>query len=126
MGFSSTVPSSDDWFGELDKLNEVLGAMDNETDTEHKPVRIAVLDTGIDQNDPYADAITDYKDFVDGNNSIKKDNTGHGTNSVKLIFKVFNNAEIYVARIFENRDEHPDTKDLAEKARTACPKALLF
>jgi len=91
--------------------------MDDETDSEHERVRIAVIDTGIDPTDAYAEVVKKYKDFVDNNDANKQDKTGHGTNSVKLIFKVFGDAEVYVARVFENSNASSNTQDLMEKVR---------
>ena len=86
--------------------------MPGEIDQTYKKVRVAVLDTGINGNDRYAKHIRGYKDFVAGNDDVKQDNTGHGTNSVKLIYKVYAQAEIYVARVFEYSEANEDTQDL--------------
>ncbi|CAM1505024.1 Fc.00g106610.m01.CDS01 [Cosmosporella sp. VM-42] len=108
--------SSEDWFDELDKLNDVLCSMPGEIDQTYHRVRVAVIDTGINGSDSYAKHISGYKDFVGGNDEIKQDNTGHGTNSVKLIYKMYDQAEVYVARVFEYSEANEDTQDLMLQA----------
>lgn len=111
--------SSEDWFDELDNLNSILSSMPDEIDQTYKRVRVVVIDTGIDGADPYAEHIRDYKDFVSKNDDTKQDKTGHGTNSVKLIFKVYAQAEVYVARVFESNHANDDTQDLMFEVRCA-------
>jgi hypothetical protein len=64
-------------------------------------VRIAILDTGIDSCYSYWASIKGYKDFVSEGNEQGRDNTGHGTNGVHLFFKILPEADIFVARVFE-------------------------
>jgi subtilisin family serine protease len=108
-------------------VNLVLGARKKfpETDDKYKPVKIAVIDTGVDPNHRQAGKFR-YKDFVDGTDvenlvekgmenvnekaTAKKDNTGHGTISVELILKVYEKAELYVARVFE-KDQADEKKE---------------
>lgn len=111
--------SSEDWFDELDNLNAILSSMPDEVDQTYKRVRVVVIDTGIDGTDPYAKHVRDYKDFVSKNDGVKQDKTGHGTNSVKLIFKVYAQAEVYVARVFESNHANDDTQDLMLEVRCA-------
>ncbi|KAL2692043.1 hypothetical protein Neosp_002446 [[Neocosmospora] mangrovei] len=113
---SITQASSKAWFEELDQLNEVLSSLPNEIDQTYKPVRVAVIDTGINGSDIYAKHIRGYRDFVANKDDIKQDNTGHGTNSVKLVYKVCADAEVYVARVFEYDEADDDTQDLMLKA----------
>lgn len=91
--------------------------MPHDLDDTYRRVRIAVLDTGINPQDPYTAHVAGYRDFVDGNDAVKQDKTGHGTNSVKLIFKVYAEAEVYVARVFKNNQANNDTQDLMLKVR---------
>ncbi|UNI19462.1 hypothetical protein JDV02_005644 [Purpureocillium takamizusanense] len=108
--------SSAAWFDELDKLNDILSSLPNEIDQAYNQVRIAVIDTGINEDDAYAKQIRGYRDFVANKDYVKQDATGHGTNSVKLIFKVYAEAEVYVARVFESDQANDDTQDLMLKA----------
>lgn len=71
---------------------------------------MAILDTGIAEDS--AHLIEDYKDFVSGHDDDYLDNTGHGTKAAQLIRKVYNMAEIYVGRVFENDQANPNTTAL--------------
>ncbi|KAH7275683.1 hypothetical protein B0J15DRAFT_475620 [Fusarium solani] len=113
---SITQASSKAWFEELDQLNEVLSSLPNEIDQTYERVRVAVIDTGINGSDVYAKHIRGYRDFVTNKDDIKQDNTGHGTNSVKLVYKVCADAEVYVARVFKYDEADDDTQDLMLKA----------
>jgi len=77
------------------------------------PVRVAVLDTGIDPLHPLVDKIHDYRDFVDKKctpgQQLRKDNTGHGTNMVYLLHKTAPCVEIYVARVFSEDTGNSET-----------------
>ncbi|OIW27244.1 hypothetical protein CONLIGDRAFT_715761 [Coniochaeta ligniaria NRRL 30616] len=91
--------TSDDWFSELDRLNLVLRPKPKDKDSIYQPVKIAILDTGVHED--YADSVKSYKDFVNRDDDNWQDNTGHGTNAVRLIQKVYHMAEIYVGRVFD-------------------------
>ncbi|KAF7502928.1 hypothetical protein GJ744_004804 [Endocarpon pusillum] len=95
---SNSGITSDDWFRELDKLKVVLRPKPKEKDGAYQPVKIAILDTGVKED--YADSVKGFKDFVSQDDDWQ-DNTGHGTNAVRLIQKVYNMAEIYVGRVFD-------------------------
>ncbi|KAK1706678.1 peptidase S8/S53 domain-containing protein, partial [Colletotrichum lupini] len=84
------------WFSRLRKVNDVLGIS---AETQSQKARIAVIDTGIDKDYPNAEEISDYRDFIDGNDGMKVDDTGHGTAIVDLIYRVYEPAEIFVARV---------------------------
>lgn len=148
---------ADFWFTRLQ--NEVLNYlfMDKERDTgryrprkiefSHKnterifghlyPVRVAILDTGINLSnaalnvlDPNDDRIRECLSFFDskGNNNndegqplmIKetapgyKDDDGHGTHAAALILQVAPTAELYVARVFQSKQESASDIDNAK------------
>ncbi|KIM96504.1 hypothetical protein OIDMADRAFT_170237 [Oidiodendron maius Zn] len=113
-GTSTLGLSSDVWFQELDKLNFVLRCKPSEEDTLHTPTRIAILDTGVIED--YVESVKAYKDFISKNDDDWQDNTGHGTNAVRLILKVYNAAEIYVGRVFENSKATRNTAALMVQA----------
>ncbi|KAK1547677.1 extracellular alkaline serine protease [Colletotrichum paranaense] len=95
------------WFDKLRELNHVLDAV---SDVEnYSKVKIAVLDTGIDPECQFIDEIDDYADFVNPGSRVKLDRTGHGTSVVDLIYRVYQHAEIYVARVFESNNATPET-----------------
>lgn len=101
--------AADDWFQRLESMSLLLEKNRNAKD--YHPVKIAILDTGIDGKHPYWSRIKGYKDFVEGKKE-GVDNTGHGTNGVHLIFKILPEAHIYVARVFKNKEANDATADL--------------
>jgi hypothetical protein len=68
----------------------------------YHPVKLAILDSGIDSKSPYWKRIKDYKDFVAAEEQEGIDKTGHGTKGVCLILKVIPEVEVYVARVFDD------------------------
>jgi hypothetical protein len=72
------------------------------------PVRIAILDIGVDLPVPpceeFQDKIVGYQDWVDPGNETQQDLDGHGTHSTALLMKVAPNADIYIERVFERGD----------------------
>lgn len=98
-------------------MTEVISPIDGDTDETYNRVRIAILDTGIRSDDRYARFIKGYRDFVSGDDTVRMDKTGHGTNGVKLVYKVCPTAEVFVARVFENSLASDDTQDLMAKVR---------
>jgi hypothetical protein len=72
-----------------------------------RPVKVAVLDTGLDLNHPSVNP-EKYKDFVGSDGAPRKGNTSHGTISVDLILRMYQDADLYVARIFEDDSPCPE------------------
>jgi hypothetical protein len=91
--------TSDEWFTKLDRLNSVLRWKPGEMDSTYKAVKIAILDTGV--CDDFGGLVKCFKDFVYPDNSTYQDNTGHGTNAVRLVAKIYDKAEVYVGRVFD-------------------------
>lgn len=116
--------SSEIWFKKVDKLNGLLRALTAERDAEYdrQRVKIAVVDTGISPQDLYSQYMKEgmYKDFVDGEDTVKRDDVGHGTNTVNLIFKVFEFPDIFVARVFKTTLASDDTPRFVKQARPPC------
>lgn len=79
-------------------------------------VRIAVLDTGYDDNAPFfflpdvEGRLKGWKDWVDGSDH-PKDLHGHGTHLVSLVLKCAPEADIYVARIAESPNQLLDSSE---------------
>lgn len=77
-------------------------------------VRIAVLDTGYDDNAPFfflpdvEGRLKGWKDWVDGSDQ-PKDLHGHGTHLVSLVLKCAPEADIYVSRIAESPNQLLDS-----------------
>ncbi|KAG8421959.1 hypothetical protein J3458_003796 [Metarhizium acridum] len=79
-----------------------------------RPVRIAILDTGLRLSIPYFQddfdgperkkQVISYKDFVGQSDSDMKDLFGHGTFMMRLVAESAPAAEIMVARVAENTE----------------------
>ncbi|KAK2596355.1 hypothetical protein N8I77_013249 [Diaporthe amygdali] len=123
----SGLGTSDEWFSQLGELNKVLRAKGTaETDEQHEPVKVAVLDTGIlkDNYTKHSKSIKKYRDYVTDKETSPTDTSGsiHGTHIVELVLKTFKDAHIYVARVFEQEKLHDD--DQIEEAQSRIAKAV--
>ncbi|KAK2607731.1 hypothetical protein N8I77_006389 [Diaporthe amygdali] len=109
--------SSEIWFDELDRLTSLLRGKSGEKDESSAAAKIAILDTGVSE-DAESPALKDYKDFtkIDDADDTWQDSTGHGTEAMRLILKVYSMAEIYVGRVFRSRQADADTASLMAKA----------
>jgi hypothetical protein len=61
-----------------------------------------------------------YKDFVDSNEKCTEGQTSHGTTSLDLILKMYEDAEVYIARVFETNDAHGD-REAVQMAKVSFP-----
>jgi subtilisin family serine protease len=72
-----------------------------------RKVRIAILDTGINAENPeitkYMRQISFQEDFT-GSSMGVTDRVGHGTNAAALIFKVAPKAELCIAKVVASRE----------------------
>jgi len=77
-------------------------------------VKIAILDTGLDERHSSFWAVKKgYEDFARNQNQRGIDNTGHGTNGFNLISKIMDDdVDIFVARIFEGEHATVNTPTL--------------
>jgi hypothetical protein len=84
------------------------------------PVRIAVLDTGCDDNAPFflhpdhGPRLKEWKDWVDESDQ-PEDCHGHGTHLVSLVMKIAPETHIFVARIAKSPDELLNASENAAK-----------
>lgn len=106
------MPPSKNWFNEYDKLNAILSGKANTQNA--LPVKVAILDTGLSDKSQYANALGGYKDFVEGSES-KKDETGHGTDAVRLMYKMCRSTNIFVGRVWRNPDTEQDITKVASR-----------
>jgi len=87
----------------LDELEE-----SRKSESQKRPIRIAVLDTGIriDETDELLqggkDRIVMKRSFI-GHEDQHLDSYGHGTHVVRLLLRFAPNAEIVVAKVSENK-----------------------
>jgi hypothetical protein len=100
-----------------------------------EPVRIAILDSGFDPENPLLmtedqkldPRIKETRSFVHQTESDDiRDEIGHGTHALGLLLKVATCAEIYIARIAHQETLNRDTYDDIAKARLALCQSKLF
>ncbi len=92
-----------------------------------QPVRIAILDSGWDPENPLLmtdqgpdPRIKDWQSFVSGRASNDtRDEIGHGTHALGLLLKVATCAEVYVARVAGRETLDRGTYDDIAKVRLA-------
>ncbi|KAH7073373.1 hypothetical protein FB567DRAFT_198471 [Paraphoma chrysanthemicola] len=77
------------------------------------PVKIAILDTGIDMDN---DCIEVHQDRISGHNWLKdpkskrlNDLHGHGTHIAGLILDLIPHSELYIAKVTDGEDANPET-----------------
>lgn len=95
---------------EFKKTRDIINSFDRAID----PVKLAILDTGIDANHPWINekwAIKWHKPpFYDFTTStpyermIPIDETGHGTQMAGIVLQFAQDVELYVIRVFETRE----------------------
>lgn len=100
-----------------------------------EPVRIAILDSGIDPENPFliedqlraTPRIKEARSFVHGTGPHDmRDEIGHGTHALGLLLKVAPGAEIYVARIARRETLDPNTyNDIAKARLSLCHSSFL-
>ncbi|KAK1706629.1 hypothetical protein BDP67DRAFT_445760 [Colletotrichum lupini] len=86
------------WFQKMEGLQLILASPRQPTRT-----RVAVLDTGITQKEAKAYGIPSesYRDFTGAEESQMTDRTGHGSTIVRLIYRMCDFTDIFVARVWE-------------------------
>lgn len=112
-------------------LQETSPPFRNSVIDRSDPVRIAILDTGIDLPRPaylaFGHRVKKYKDWVNGGiegspwvDGLKPiDLEGHGTHAAALILKGAPQAELYVARVFPPSEKN----NVKNGTRTASSEA---
>ena len=100
-----------------------------------EPVRIAILDSGFDPENPLLmtedqrldPRIKDAQSFVHQTELHDiRDEIGHGTHALGLLLKVATCSEIYIARIAHRETLNRNTYDDIAKARLALCLSRLF
>lgn len=107
----------------MEDLNTILESPYSETHP-YERVRIVVIDTGISGSSPYWKRIKAYKDFVSGNDNHGADSTGHGSNNVHLIFQMIADADVFVARVFAEREADDKTASNMASVTTHIPQRV--
>lgn len=115
------------WLEKVADLNYMIQQEKAEVEVKTNAVRIAILDTGYDQEAPtFADdkyvtskRIRKWRDFV-SEDSAPVDEDGHGTHLLALFFRMRCSAHIYVARVTKNSDGVSEAEEnIAEAIRVA-------
>ncbi|KAI1069298.1 hypothetical protein LB507_008587 [Fusarium sp. FIESC RH6] len=97
--------TADDWLEEIDKLIRV---MKRDRNDRYERVKIAIIDSGVNdivKNRYMAQNKTVYKDFT----KEPRNDSWHGTCCAKIICDIYEEAELFVARIFEK--DHANERD---------------
>lgn len=104
---------ADAWFT---RLSEVHKAIDKERKDDSRPIRVALLDTGVD-------ASHEQFENLDSHKSIKKlqgfpqsldpkgDTLGHGTHAASVLIKTAPHAKVYIARVVDDQGKIPLEND---------------
>ena len=124
-----TTGSSEKWILQVEDLSSILRA--KKKDPKYSRVRIAIIDSGMKKDHPFAKSVKVFRDFVtsninlgDNNNEIMDesepsdemvDETQHGSIGVSLIGRLAPEADMYVARVFEGSTASVDTQNLIAK-----------
>ena len=106
------------WLSHVKQLNSSLGLLAKAIPLTGlaRPIRIAILDTGCDDNASFfhspgnSSRLKGWKDWVDDSDQ-QQDSHGHGTHLVSLIMNIAPNAHVYVARVAKN----PDALSMADE-----------
>ena len=61
-------------------------------------------------------SIRGYKDFVSQLDDSPQDGTGHGTTALRLLLKIYEDADVYVGRVFRRQDADDETEKLMTEA----------
>jgi subtilisin family serine protease len=111
LAYWDSAGAADQWFEELRFVQEIVG--DHEDD--QKPVRVAILDTGVDETHPLIEKamgrilhkttqvrqIAAMRGFP---HSLKpgQDHHGHGTHCASVFIKTAPNAALYIGRVADD------------------------
>jgi hypothetical protein len=106
--------SAEKWLHDLDELTTNLSCSRRKDKTACPPTKIAILDTGVTMKYylDYKNSIHGYKDFVSGLDKNPQDASGHGTSILRLILQLYEDAEVFIGRVFEKQDANDKTERL--------------
>lgn len=114
--------SADDWISKY--KDEVFARI--RPKYNQKPIKVAILDTGIDLPEQASNI---YEDQLAGwfsglkEETLHRDEDGHGTHCASLLLKTGLNISLFVARVFRNSTERRDQtgiKDLYTRIEKVC------
>lgn len=132
---SASQKGSARWLSRMRQLNKELETVvASDGSIPAKPIRIAVLDTGFDdealffdlpENSRSLNRVKGWRDFVDSADHWQ-DTNGHGTHLVSLVLTVAPKAEVYVARIARDTDDLGDASENVAQVRNLRLRALIL
>ncbi|KAF2786666.1 subtilisin-like protein, partial [Melanomma pulvis-pyrius CBS 109.77] len=106
---TTSLRQSKSWLSGVEYLNSnIIRKLGKRSEGVPARIKIAVLDTGFEENVPFFHSphrrprIKDWKDWVEDSPDAT-DIAGHGTHIVSLIMTIAPDADIYVARVAEDR-----------------------
>ena len=115
-GVFHSVISPKNWPGDLKKISTMV-AIKRRQHRITNPIRVAILDTGLNaefpifqDNPDLLKCVADYKDYVTPGAAMT-DNYGHGTLMARLVMECAPEAKILVARIADRVDTLTASKD---------------
>lgn len=129
---ASKVSPSNVWFQKMDNLTSFLAAQEDERDQNYRPVRIAILDSGVSDNTVHdlpnrfiagQNFIPDYSDWRTDSN-WRTDSIGHGSRITKLIAKICPSSAFLIARVTDREKLRDD--DEGHIARVTIPFHVLY
>ncbi|KAF2087530.1 hypothetical protein K490DRAFT_65359 [Saccharata proteae CBS 121410] len=126
---------TDKWFRSLNRVIDYFGALHDPDDSEYKPVKIALLDTGVAIRNYDLMGVTEgdknmlknsvFKGAILKNNlAYNQDTDGHGTNCAYLLAKICPFAKIYSYRVLEDQTQDLEPDIVAEALRDAVKKGV--
>lgn len=106
------IQSASEWFRDLEnKVHVHFPVLTYPLPKGKTPIKVAVIDTGIQLPNPYDLAYegqVKFKSWIDGEPDTA-DAEGHGTHVAGLVLKVAPNATVYVERVVKNSEDlRPD------------------
>ncbi|OAA72878.1 Peptidase S8/S53, subtilisin/kexin/sedolisin [Akanthomyces lecanii RCEF 1005] len=102
------------WFDQFDKLDFVLRHKGGVGLDSSSRVRVAILDTGVDQD--LRSTLAAYEDFTGSDLGASPGYTAHLTAALRLFLQVCDCAAVYVGRVFERPTAGERTADYMAKA----------
>ncbi|KAK4041913.1 subtilisin BL [Parachaetomium inaequale] len=119
--------SAEDWLENIDKLRDVMQSSPGDRGGKYERIRICVIDTGLREDyKTTCSAFRGFRDFVNPANKRVCDESSsrHGTCCGHIILSVFDECELYVARVFadDNADDKTGPARMAEAIEWAMSK----
>ncbi|KAI0895105.1 hypothetical protein F4806DRAFT_90486 [Annulohypoxylon nitens] len=112
----NSLQESMQWFQGLSKLAYVLEMKWHKLDDVALKIKIAILDTGLDEKYRNKHPQEQFHDFLSPTERSCQDLAGHGTQMYQVLRRVYSEAEIYVGRVFETCAANLETANLMAQA----------